>query len=44
MAMGTASSTALFAMPLVIWREKAEAAGAEVIESLSAFANPLGIR
>jgi len=38
----TASSTALFAMPLVIWREKAEAAGAEVIESLSAFAQPAG--
>ena len=27
----TASSTALFAMPLVIWREEAEAAGAEVL-------------
>jgi microcystin degradation protein MlrC len=38
----TASSTALFAMPLVIWREKAEAAGAEVIESLAAFAQPAG--
>ena len=38
----TASSTALFAMPLIIWREKAEAAGAEVIESLSAFAQPAG--
>ena len=38
----TATSTALFAMPLVIWREKAEAAGAEVIESLSAFAQPAG--
>ena len=38
----TASSTALFAMPLVIWREKAESAGAEVIESLSAFAQPAG--
>ena len=38
----TASSTALFAMPLVIWREKAEAAGAEVIESLSALAQPAG--
>ncbi len=38
----TQNSTALFAMPLIIWREKAEAAGAEVVESLSAFAQPAG--
>ena len=38
----TQDSTALFAMPLIIWREKAEAAGAEVVESLSAFAQPAG--
>ena len=38
----TRDSTALFAMPLIIWREKAEAVGAEVVESLSAFAQPAG--
>ena len=38
----TRDSTALFAMPLIIWREKAEAVGAEVVESLAAFAQPAG--
>ena len=32
----------LFSEPLIEWRAMAEAAGAEVIESLAAFAQPAG--
>lgn len=32
-----------FAVPLVIWRERAKALGWEVVESLAAFATPAGI-
>ncbi len=39
----TANSDTLFAIPLKIWRRRAEAHQAEVVESLAAFAQPAGI-